>query len=38
MEHVKARIDNEIAQYEKLVDEKMSVMNLIEELKKEMSA
>jgi len=38
LEHVRARIDTEIAQYEKLVDEKMSVMNLIEELKKEMGA
>jgi len=38
LEHVKARIDIEIAQHEKLVDEKMSVMNLIEELKKEMGA
>jgi len=36
LEHVRARLDAEIANHEKLVDEKMSVMNLIEELKKEM--
>lgn len=38
LEHVKARIDADLANYEKLSDEKMKVMNLIEELKKERDA
>lgn len=38
LEHVNARIDAEIANYEGLIDEKMKVMNLIEEIKKEIGA
>ncbi len=36
LEHVRARLDTEIANHEQLIDEKMKVMTLIEELKKEM--